>query len=94
MRELAAGRCGIEMCVMGDECCDGSSRSSEAKEFQYFCSDVVVDGPFGSLIGCRGCTSAAMVSVVEGFLWSVKLFARRDKRTFELFWWSSVRAQR
>jgi hypothetical protein len=49
------------MWVMGEECCDGSSRSSEAKEFQYCCSDVIVEGPFGSRTCCSGCTSAAIV---------------------------------
>jgi len=51
------------MWVTGDECCEGSSRSSEAKEFQYFCSDVSVEGPFGSFRGCKSCTSAAIVGV-------------------------------
>ena len=51
------------MWVTGDECCEGSSRSSEAKEFQYFCSDVRVEGPFGNFRGCKSCTSAAIVVV-------------------------------
>ena len=51
------------MCVTGEECCDGSSLSSDANEFQYFCSDVRVEGPFGSFKGCRSCTSAAIVRV-------------------------------
>lgn len=48
------------MCVTGDECCDGSRRSSEANEFQYCCSEVIVEGPLGSFTGCSSCTSAAM----------------------------------
>jgi hypothetical protein len=49
------------MCVIGEECCDGSSRSSEPKDDQYFCSAVRVEGPLGSFMGCRGWTSAAIV---------------------------------
>lgn len=54
---------GMEICVTGDECCEGSRRSSEANEFQYFCSEVRLEGPFGSFIGCTSCTSAAIVYV-------------------------------
>ena len=54
---------GTDMWVMGDECCDGSRRSSEEKEFQYCCSDDILEGPFGSFTGCSGCTSAAIVRV-------------------------------
>ena len=54
---------GQDMCVMGDECCDGSRRNSEPKEAQYFCSYVRVVGPEGNFIGCRSWTSAAIVSV-------------------------------
>lgn len=53
----------MEMWVTGDECCDGSSRSSDVYEFQYFCSEVRVEGPFGSFSGCCSCTSAAIVGV-------------------------------
>jgi hypothetical protein len=51
----------IEMCVTGDECCEGSSRNSDVYEFQYLCSEVNVEGPFGSFRGCSSCTSAAIV---------------------------------
>jgi hypothetical protein len=68
------------MWVTGDECCDGSSRSSEVKEFQYFCSDVSVEGPFGSFRGCRSCTSAAIVCVDENVAGAKLSFA------MELFW--------
>jgi hypothetical protein len=60
---LDSGGGGMEMWVTGEECCDGSRRSSEVKEFQYFCSDVSVEGPFGSFRGWSSCTSAAIVEV-------------------------------
>jgi hypothetical protein len=56
-----SGGGGMEMWVTGDECCDGSSRNSEVKEFQYLCSDVSVEGPFGSFKGWSSCTSAAIL---------------------------------
>lgn len=56
---------GIEIDVTGDECCEGSRRSSEVKEFQYFCSAVTLEGPLGSFSGCTSWTSAAIVRVGE-----------------------------
>ena len=32
----------------------------EVNEFQYCCSEVTVEGPLGSFVGCSSCTSAAM----------------------------------
>jgi hypothetical protein len=71
-----AGGGGMEMWVTGDECCDGSSRNSEVKEFQYFCSDVNIEGPFGSFKGWSSCTSAAIL--YRGAKLSF---------TMQLFWW-------
>ncbi|EKG14395.1 hypothetical protein MPH_08384 [Macrophomina phaseolina MS6] len=48
------------MCVTGDECGDGSC-SCDENVFQYFCSGVSADGAAGSLTGCSGRTSVAMV---------------------------------
>lgn len=74
---------GIEMWVTGEECCDGSSRSSDAKEFQYFCSDVSVEGPFGSFVGCSSCTSAAIV----GWLELLGVVVLLQFAIHETFWW-------
>jgi len=61
------GGSGVEMWVIGDECCDGSRRNSELKDCQYFCSAVRVEGPLGSLRGCKSCTLAAIVGRRGGY---------------------------
>jgi hypothetical protein len=83
----------MEICVTGDECCDGSSRSSDEKEFQYFCSDVRVEGPFGSFKGCSSWTSAAIA-----YRWACRrcecLEGSGDDAAavIETFWWSLGRS--
>lgn len=64
---LEGGGGGYEMCVTGDECCDGSSWSCELNDSQYRCSAVAVAGPLGSLIACSGWTSAAIVVVLSRY---------------------------
>lgn len=88
-RRFEAGRGGIEICVTGDECCDGSRRSSEPKDDQYFCSAVMVEGPEGSFMGCRGWTSAAImgsayVGIGGGVVVTVALALRPN------FFWCKV----
>lgn len=78
---------GLEMWVIGDECCDGSRRSSEAKDCQYFCSYVRFAGPAGSFVGCRSWTSAAIVGV-GGVKSADEAFDVVELRRFETFWWS------
>lgn len=81
--EFEGGGGGIEICVTGDECCDGSRRSSEVNEFQYCCSEVMVEGPLGSFTGCSSCTSAAMAGYYAQSVcdWRVCSFALRRPRT-------------